>query len=378
MSATKSGAEVVNAGAITSSGRAGAADMTSLLDMSVPDVNDIVSDCRYVSKGSKEFVMSAVTSRVVRFHHTGEPMDVLVEEVAEVPDPGPGRIRVRVLAVGLNPADLEICRGFQPGTLPRGIGCDAAGIVDALGDGVADVAVGDLVFGAVDFAGQASAGIADHAVLTSWYPLPEGLDPAAAATLPMVVVTARWTLDLLDPPPGSTLLVHGAGGMVGFVTVQIALARGLRVLATAGPTFAGDLRDLGAQVTSYGPGMPARVRELAGGDVDLVLDTSRPQPGVIQELIGLTGGDPRRVVTISNHAEAREQGARVNIDELLAGKSLPSTDFLAEYAESMAHGDLRIPIARRFAFADWEEAVELILSGHPRGKLVIQLDGEQS
>src|ERR1700734_1250605 len=112
--------------------------------------------------------MSEVESRVVRFHEVGEPLDVLQEELTQVPDPREGTVRVRVSAAGLNPADWELCRGFMPGTLPRGIGFDVSGTVDALGDGVADVAVGDLVFGTADFAAQPSAGAADFAILNRW------------------------------------------------------------------------------------------------------------------------------------------------------------------------------------------------------------------
>jgi NADPH:quinone reductase-like Zn-dependent oxidoreductase len=315
--------------------------------------------------------MSAVTSRTIRFHENGEPTDVLREETVEIPDPPAGRVRVQVIATGLNPADWQICRGFMPGTLPRGIGCDVAGTVDAVGEGVDDVAVGDLVFGDADYLGQPSAGAADTAILRRWFPVPDGLDPIAAATLPMVVKTAVWTLDLMRVGPGTTLLIHGAGGMVGYAAVQIALRRGVRLIATAGPTFAADLEGFGALVTSYGDGMAERVRALAGGDVDLVLDVPRPSEGTLPQLIALAGGDPKRVVTISNHDEARRLGARVNIDELLTSSALPDDAVVNEYAALAASGDFRLPIAHVYPLDEWHDAVELSLSGHPRGKLVL-------
>jgi NADPH:quinone reductase-like Zn-dependent oxidoreductase len=315
--------------------------------------------------------MSAVTSRTIRFHENGQPLDVLVEETVEVPDPPAGRVRVRVIATGLNPADWQLCLGFMPGTLPRGIGCDVAGTVDAVGEGVDDVAIGDVVFGDSDYVGQPSAGAADVAILRRWFPVPEGLDPVAAATLPMVVKTAVWTLELMQVGPGTTLLIHGAGGMVGYAAVQVALRRGARVIATAGPTFAGELEAFGAQVTPYGEGMAHRVRALAGGDVDLVLDVPRPSEGLLPELIALAGGDPKGVVTISNHDEARRLGARVNIDELLVGGVFPDDGVVAEYAALAAAGEFRLPIARRFPLDRWREAVELSVSGRPGGKLVL-------
>lgn len=312
-------------------------------------------------------------SRVLRFHETGEPLDVLCEERIEVPEPPRGQIRVRVLATGLNPADWELCRGFMPGSLPRGVGCDVAGVVDAVGEGVdaAAAQVGDVVFGTADFIGQASAGAAEVAIVTVWSPVPDGLDPVHAATLPMVVQTAAWTLEVLGLASGATLLVHGAGTMVGYAAVQIALRRGARVIATAGHTFAEELASFGAGVTGYGPGMVDRVRTLTGGqDVDLVLDAPRPSPGTLPDLISLAGGDARRVMTISNHDEARSLGARVNIDELRPGLS-PLTGLLAEHAALAARGEFRLPIARAYPFDEWREAVELSLSGYPHGKIVL-------
>jgi NADPH:quinone reductase-like Zn-dependent oxidoreductase len=315
--------------------------------------------------------MSAITSRTVRFHEHGEPADVLIEETTQIPDPPSSRVRVRVAAVGLNPADWQLCRGFMPGTLPRGIGSDVAGTVDAVGADVLDVAVGDLVFGSADFAAQSSAGAADVAILRSWFRIPEGLDPVEAATLPMVVTTAVWTLDVMNIQPDQTLLIHGAGSMVGFAAVQVAVRRGARVIATAGPTFAADLEGFGALVTPYGDGMSGRVRELAGGDVDLVLDTARTSEGTIPDLIALAGGAPKRVVTVSNHDEARRHGARVNLDELLATGQFPDSGILNDYAALAAAGEFHLPIARTYPLGGWRDAVELSLSGNPHGKLVL-------
>ncbi|MDI5961591.1 NADP-dependent oxidoreductase [Streptantibioticus silvisoli] len=317
--------------------------------------------------------MSTVPSRVLRFHETGEPLEVLREERIEIADPPGGTVRVRAVATGLNPADWELCRGFMPGALPRGIGYDVAGVVEAVGDGVDPEAVriDDVVFGTADFLRQPSAGAADVVLVNNWSHVPAGLDPVRAATLPMVVQTAAWTLEVMELKPGATLLVHGAGGMVGYAAVQIALKRGVRVVATAGPTFTADLEGFGARVTGYGDGMVDRVRALTkGADVDLVLDTPRPSPGTLPDLIALAGGDPRRVVTISNHAEARALGARVNIDELRPGRT-PLTVLLAEYASLAARGTFRLPIAKTYPFEQWRDAVRLSLSGNPHGKVVL-------
>jgi NADPH:quinone reductase-like Zn-dependent oxidoreductase len=312
--------------------------------------------------------MNPVATTAIRFHEYGEAPDVLRQERVEVASPAAGRVRVRVSAVGLNPADWELCRGFMALSLPRGIGYDVAGTIDAVGDEVGDVRPGDLVFGTADFAGQPSAGAADIAILNSWYRVPDGLDPVKAAVLPMVVQTATWTLDAMGLEPGITLLVNGAGAMVGFAAVQIALRRGARVIATAGPAFASELTAFGAQVTSYGEGMADRVRDLAGGPVDLVLDTAPPNAGSIPELIAVAG-DPSRVMTISNHDEARRLGARVNLDHF--AELAPPASFLPRCASLAADGAFCIPIARTYPLGEWRSAVQLSMSGRPHGKVVL-------
>lgn len=312
--------------------------------------------------------MSAVMSRVVRLHEYGEPLDVLREEQIEIADPPAGRVRIQVLAVGLNPADWELCRGFMPAQLPRGIGYDVAGVVDALGSDVEGVTVGDVVLGAADFLAQPSAGVADVAILSNWTLVPEGLDPVHAAVLPMAVQTAAWTLDAMGVQPGSTVLIHGAGASVGYAAVQIALRLGARVIATAGPTYTNELTDFGAAVTTYGAGMVERVKALAARPVEHVLDTAPPNAGSIPALIEIAG-EPTRVVTISNHDEARRLGARVNLD--IITEPQPFEQLLQTYAALAAAGQFRVPIARTYPLADWREAAELSLSKHPRGKLVL-------
>ena len=315
--------------------------------------------------------MSPVISTAIRFHEYGEALDVLREERVEVASPAAGHVRVRVSATGLNPADWALCRGFMAGSLPRGIGYDVAGTVDAVGDDVEDVCIGDLVFGTADFAGQPSAGAAGIAILNSWYRVPDGLDPVQAAVLPMAVQTATWTLDAMGLEPGTTLLVNGAGATVGFAAVQIALRRGARVIATAGPAFADELATFGALVTPYGEGMADRVRALAGGAVDLVFDAPPPNAGSIPELIAIAG-DPGRVMTISNHDEARSLGARVNLD-YIAGLA-PAATFMPQYASLAADGAFYIPIARTYPLNEWRNAVKLSISGHPHGKVVLLPD----
>lgn len=195
------------------------------------------------------------TMRTLRFHAYGEPADVLRLEAAAIPSPGPGSIRVRVKACGLNPADWALCGGLFAHDLPRGIGLDVSGVVDAVGDGVAGVGIGDPVLGPANYVDYESAGASDFAILDRWTAVPPGLDMTQAGSLTMVVETAFRNIDWLGVTAGQTLLVSGAGTMVGFAAVQMALLRGARVIATAGDTFAERLRALGATVTPHGDGM---------------------------------------------------------------------------------------------------------------------------
>src|ERR1700690_654265 len=159
--------------------------------------------------------------KAVRFSQFGGP-DVI--EIVDLPDPhpGPGQVRIAVRAVGVNPSDWKKRQGLMDGELPQTMGYEAAGVVDELGEGVTDVAVGDRVFGfSADGAAQA-----ELAVLAYYAPIPPSLDFPAAAALPAAVETAARALDQLGVGDGSTLLINGASGSVGAAAVQLAGARG--------------------------------------------------------------------------------------------------------------------------------------------------------
>ena len=303
--------------------------------------------------------------KTLRFHEYGEPADVLRLDEAAVPDPHPGQIRVRVHACGLNPADWALCRGLFAGNLPRGIGLDVSGTVEAIGEGVSDVRIGQAVLGVPDFREFPSAGLSDEAVLAIWTPVPPGLDLVGAAALPMAIETACRSLDILAVAGGHTLFVYGAGTMIGFAAVQMALMRGARVIAAAGETFAGHLRALGVVVTPYGDGMVDRVLAIGAGAPDLILDAG-PISGVLPDLLRIASGDGKRVVTVSNHGPlAEELGMRNSFEgELRYG-------VLGDFAKLAAEKRFSVPIARTFAFEDWREALDLSLSGKAHGKLIL-------
>jgi NADPH:quinone reductase-like Zn-dependent oxidoreductase len=299
--------------------------------------------------------------RALRFHDYGEPGDVLRLEDAPVPVPGANCVRVVVHACGLNPADWALCRKLYDMVLPRGIGIDVSGTVDAIGEGVTDVAVGDEVLGFADFAHHASAGASDVAVLDHYAKVPAGLDMNHAAALPMAAIIGNHAIDALDMKPGQTLLVHGGGSMMGFSAVQIAIARGIHVFTTAGATNADKLRGFGATVTAYGEGMVDRVKAL--GPVDLVLDTVG---GSLPDLIRIADGNPKRVMSIADRS-GPELGVRGNYD---GGRPLDYATF-GEMAKLAAAGKYTIPIARTFPLEEWRAAMELSSSGKASGKLLL-------
>ena len=300
----------------------------------------------------------------LRFHKFGEPADVLRLEDAPIPRPRTGQILVLVNACGLNPADWYLCRGLFAGDLPRGIGLDVSGTVLEVGEGVTDIGIGQRVLGVPDYQGHTSAGASEQAILAVWTPLPTGIDPVDAAALPMAIETACRCLEILGSKAGRTLLVYGAGKMVGFAAVQMALLRGARVIAAAGDTFADRLRGFGAEVIPYGDGLVERVLAAGSGTPDLVFDAG-PITGVLPDLVRIVGGDGHRVLTVSNHGPAAEAlGVHNSFESGLR------YDVLGNFVKLAGEGRFTVPVARTFALEDWRDALDLSLSGRAQGKLV--------
>lgn len=217
--------------------------------------------------------------------------------------------------------------------LPAGIGGDAAGIVDEVGDGVTDVQAGDAVFGS----GQET--YAEHAVLTSWAPKPSTVSFEEAAGFATPFETALRVLDDAGVRGGHTVLVNGASGGVGSAALQFAVDRGATVIGIASPSNQDYLVSLGAVPTIYGPGLVDRVRALAPNGIDAAVDVAGS--GVIAELVELTG-NPARVVSIADFS-ATEHGARVS-----TGFGRDKTHALREGACLAAAGRLTLPVTQTF------------------------------
>jgi NADPH2:quinone reductase len=191
--------------------------------------------------------------RVIRVHEFGGPEVLRYEEVPD-PTPGPGHVVVRVHAVGVNPVDTYIRTGTYASkpALPYTPGSDAAGEVEAVGDGVTGVRPGDRVYtGSGTSGAYAEKLLADAARV---YPLPGNVSFAQGAALGVPYVTAyRALVQRARAQAGETVLVHGATGGVGIAAVQIARALGLTVFGTAGSPAGAEvvLREGAHQVFSH-------------------------------------------------------------------------------------------------------------------------------
>ncbi|UPT42744.1 NADP-dependent oxidoreductase [Streptomyces sp. WAC00303] len=288
---------------------------------------------------------------------------VLHLERLDPPRPGPGQVRVAVRAAGVNPLDHKIRNGWMEGAfptlLPATPGAEFAGVVLEAGEGVTEFVPGDEVLGWSATGSYATEALAEAASLAR---KPAGLSWEEAAALPVATDTASRVLDELALAEGETLLLHGAGGGVGSVAVQLAVARGATVIGTASPANHDYLRVLGAVPVAYGDGLVERVRELVPEGVDAVFDASGR--GALPASIELRGGTTDRIVTIAD-GDAAELGVA------FSSGGGPSADRLGANARLAETGELRVEIAQVFPLADAASAHALSEGGHVRGKLVL-------
>ncbi|NUS10599.1 MAG: NADP-dependent oxidoreductase [Streptomyces sp.] len=305
---------------------------------------------------------------VVREFGGPEALEVVEQPV---PEPGPGQVRVAVQAASVNPVDLAVRAGGTVAigfALPReqyGVGWDLAGRVDAVGPG-AGFAVGDQVIGTVDRLDLTLGSYAEYVVLDSGCVgrAPRDATPAEASTIPLNALTADQALDLLDLPPGSTVLVTGAAGGVGGFAVELAVLRGLRVAAQAGRDDEKLVRELGAShfIPRDVPNVADAAREWAPGGVDGVVDTAELKAAALEALRG--GG---ALVSVGYGSDpVPRRGTRVHSVWIRAdGPRLTELSALADA------GLISLRVAATYPLEDAPAAHARLAAGGVRGRLVL-------
>jgi NADPH:quinone reductase-like Zn-dependent oxidoreductase len=309
--------------------------------------------------------MPVSTSRVVRLDSFGGPEVLNLREVP-APQAGPGEVRVRVTAAGLNPMDWIMTADAGTAarfglSLPAGFGTDYAGVVDQVGDGVTGFAPGMRVFG-----GALSRAVADFVVVDAAegiaaneaHRTPDGVDDRTAATLAIAGRTAAAALAVVNPGPGDTVLIGGAAGGVGVIAVQLARLAGARVIGTGSATSSDFLRGLGAEPVAYGDGLADRVRAL--GPVTAAIDLHGTDTVHAARELGVPDD---RICTIAAQVDG--------ITPANGASAAPGA--LEEVARLVAVGQLRVPIAASFPVEQIRTAVELQAGRHVHGKVVIDL-----
>ncbi|MGW5366516.1 NADP-dependent oxidoreductase [Actinopolymorpha pittospori] len=302
--------------------------------------------------------------RAVRFREYGS-VDVLEVVEVDIPRPGPGEVVVAVRAAGINPGEAAIREGalheVWPATFPSGQGSDLAGTVSALGEGVTAFSVGDDVLGFTDNrASQADFVVVEE---TAIVPKPASVPWDQAGALKVAGTTAYACVRAVDVGTDDTVVVSGAAGGVGSLTVQLARQRGATVIGLAGPDNHPWLRDRGVVPVDYhGPGLADRIRS-AAASVDAFVDTFG---GGYVDLGLELGVAPDRINTIIDFAAAKSRGVRA-----VGGATVSTPEVLSELAESMAADRLEVPIARVYPLDQVREAYRELARRHTRGKIVL-------
>ena len=214
-------------------------------------------------------------AKAIRFYETGGP-EVLRLETVEVGEPGPGQARVRHTGIAVNFIDIYVRTGRYPAPLPSGLGSDAVGVVEAVGEGVSEVAVGDRVGYLIGPQGAYSdVRLMPAAVLIK---LPDGISDSTAATLMMKGMTAQYLFRQVFPlKGGETILYHAAAGGVGLIACQWARALGVTMIGTVSTDEKAALAKANGCTHTIVTGredIAARVKEITGGKgVPVVFDS---------------------------------------------------------------------------------------------------------
>jgi NADPH2:quinone reductase len=315
--------------------------------------------------------VAVTTARAVGITEPGGPEVLRVVERA-VREPAAGEVRLAVRAAAVNPTDVALrqrgAEGLPPPWVP---GMDAAGVVESVGPGVEQIAVGDEVMAAVT--PRRPEGGAQSQLLVvpaaSVAPVPAGASLEEASTLPMNGLTALRGLELLDLAAGAPLLVTGGAGLLASYVIPLAKRAGLWVLADAGPADEELVRGLGTDVVlPRGEGLAAAARDAVPGGVDAVFDTAVLGRGILPAVC--PGGALAFVRTWDG--DDVEDG--VTIRRVWVGEVLDRTDWLRELSRLAAQGVLALRVAATFPPERAADAHRQMEAGGLRGRAVVVFD----
>jgi NADPH2:quinone reductase len=324
--------------------------------------------------------------KAVWYDKNGAADDVLVAGEVETPTPGPGEVLVRLHASGVNPSDVKARAGARPMGFPRIIPhSDGAGIVEAVGDRVDKGLVGQRVFVRNGQWGRAAGTAAEYIAIDADYVhhLPQNIGFDCGAALGIPALTAAHAVLKDGNVEGSTILIHGGGGTVGRLAVQIATKSGAKVITTTGRDDQIDeLYALGAAaVFDYrDPDLAAQI---------LSSNNGHPVQRVIDGEIGMNLGSSIEVVETKGHIVGYGSALHPNPELPFLGLMfknitlsgilvyLLESDEAQKYAEIITrllhNGDLNVPIANRFDLSEAALAHQAVEAGQRHGAVVLQI-----
>lgn len=289
--------------------------------------------------------------KAVRFHEYGDP-EVLRYEEVEQPAPGAGEVRLRVAATSFNPVDGGIRGGYLQGpfpvALPHTPGIDVAGTVDAIGEGVENVAGGDAVVAFLSMTADGAAAeyvIAPAEILA---PAPSSIPLADAAALPMVGLTAWQALfDDAGLEAGQRVLINGAGGAVGGYAVQLAKRAGAHVIATASPRSGERVHSAGAdEVIDH---TTTAIADAVSEPVDVLLNLARIAP---EELVALAELVKRGGVVVNTVPTIPTPGDEARDVRAVGVLVRSDAEQLSRLTGLVDAGELRVDVAQRVPLAE--------------------------
>jgi len=310
------------------------------------------------------------TMKAIVIHEYGGPEVLKYEDIPQ-PEPKDDQLLIRIIAAGVNPVDGMIRSGMFNGNraFPIILGGDVAGVVEKIGSRITKFKVGDPVFAYVSL--DNSGGYAQYALVREREaaPKPKALTYVEAAAVPIVAITAWQALvDTAKLSAGQTVLIHGGSGGVGSFAIQIAKARGAKVVATASTANQDFLKQLGADVAvDY----TKQKFEDVAKDVDVVLDsigrdTLARSYGVVKK-----GGIVVSLVARPKESELEKHGIRGS-----ALNAEPNSEELAEIGKLIDKRKIKVIVSQTFPLSDAMKAQEQVATGHTRGKIVLKIADE--